>query len=98
MEAGPPVLFGLQTATVLASKTGVTGGSGSVSFMRLLAVEISVKTYPLLSFSVVSIVPGIGEREGAFLSSKSSQLVRESVPLIIAGQKSATFEGILKMF
>lgn len=62
--------------------------------MRLLAVEISVKTYLLLSFSVVSIVPGIGEQEGAFLSSKISQLVRESVSLIIAGQKSATFEGI----
>ena len=32
--------------------------------------------------------------EGAFLSSKSSQLVRESVSLIIPGQKPAIIEGI----
>ena len=43
------MLFSLQITTVLASKTGITAGSGSVSFMRLLAVAISVKTYLLLS-------------------------------------------------
>ena len=88
------MLFSLQTATVLAGKTGIAGGSGSVSFMRLLAVAISVKTYLALSFSVVSILPGTGELEGAFLSSKSSQLVRESVSLIIAGQKPAITDGV----
>ena len=43
------MLFSLQITTVLASKTGITAGSGSVSFMRLLAVAISGKTYLLLS-------------------------------------------------
>ena len=43
------MLFSLQITTVLASKTGITAGSGSVSFMRLLAVALSGKTYLLLS-------------------------------------------------
>lgn len=94
MDAEPPVLFSLQTTTVLAGKTGIAGGSGSGSFMRLLAVAVSVETYLALSFSVVSILPATGELEGAFLSSKSSQLVRELVSLIIAGQKPAITEGV----